>query len=134
MPGAKHDGQGADTALQLARQAGRLVSIGMKRDGVSRVELARRIKRNPGNITHVLAGEHNYTLQSLAQITDALGYEVSVSVLRKGVPIRDTQEEDPLAVNAPMLLDPHYGLWAGCGVLNTRRVEDSKPKEDGNGA
>jgi transcriptional regulator with XRE-family HTH domain len=56
----------------------------MERQGVSRAELARRLGTSAAYITKILRGSANFTIESLARITRALGGEFRFHVAPKG--------------------------------------------------
>ncbi len=51
----------------------------MERQGVTKADLARRLGRTRGYITQILAGSRNFTLRTLAEVANALGYRVHLS-------------------------------------------------------
>lgn len=55
------------------------ISEELERQGVNKAELARRLGRTRGHVTQLLGGR-NLTLGSLAEMADALGCRVEVSV------------------------------------------------------
>lgn len=52
----------------------------MKLRRVTRSELARRLGKSPAFVTQILAGGRNLTLKSLADVADALGARVRISL------------------------------------------------------
>lgn len=52
----------------------------MKREGVSRAELARRMGVQPPRITRILQGNDNFTLRTIVSVADALGCRVAFAV------------------------------------------------------
>lgn len=54
----------------------------MKRDGVSGIELARRIGCTKAHVSHILSGK-NITLRTISDILTALGYELLPITVRK---------------------------------------------------
>ncbi|MEE8585278.1 MAG: helix-turn-helix transcriptional regulator [Acidobacteriota bacterium] len=51
----------------------------MERQGITKADLARRLGRSRGYITQILAGSRNFTLRTLAEVANALGYRVHLS-------------------------------------------------------
>lgn len=72
----------------LIADAQELIVSLMRHEGVTRSELARRLGKSKGFITHILSGERNLTLRTLADCAHALGYAPSVTVTA----LRRTQE------------------------------------------
>jgi transcriptional regulator with XRE-family HTH domain len=52
----------------------------MKRNGITRTELARRIGKSKGHVSQLLNGERNMTLRTLAELAFALDSEVAFEV------------------------------------------------------
>lgn len=50
--------------------------------GVSQNELARRIKCNGPNVSHMLAGRRNLTLKTIDRMAKAIGYRVVVRITK----------------------------------------------------
>jgi transcriptional regulator with XRE-family HTH domain len=48
----------------------------MQRGGVSRADLARRLKTSPAYVTKVLRGEANFTMKTMVRLAQALGCEL----------------------------------------------------------
>lgn len=53
----------------------------MKREGVTRLELARRLGTSPGYISKILHGNANFTLATMARLARALRAELSVQLI-----------------------------------------------------
>lgn len=58
------------------------ISYILKRDGISQKELARRVGCNETQITRWIRGFPNYTLSSLAKLSEALG-EPLIEIVKK---------------------------------------------------
>ncbi len=61
--------------------------------GIKRTDLAERLKVSPQEITQRLRGTRNLTIKSVADMMDALGYDVTLDVRdrrenHRGVPLR----------------------------------------------
>lgn len=67
----------------------------MREQGVTRLELARRLGKTKGFVSQVLAGDRNMTLRTLADLAYALGHT-----------LRMTPEGVELAGVEPRLTDP----------------------------
>ena len=55
----------------------------MNQQDVNQAELARRIGCSTAHVSMVLRGTRNLTLRTLADLADALGYEVSVKLKKR---------------------------------------------------
>lgn len=87
---AKLDLGGSDTVRtyesrvaeeRLIVDATEAICESMEAQGVSRVELARRIGRTKGFVSHVLSGERNMTLRTLARMAIALNVGLTVTLV-----------------------------------------------------
>jgi predicted transcriptional regulator len=47
---------------------------------ITKVELATRLGRTKGFVTRIIAGKQNFTLRTIADVTEALGHRVDVGV------------------------------------------------------
>ncbi len=56
----------------------------MEHDGVSRAELARRLGCSPAHVTQILRGPSNFTLASMARISQALGCTLRMRMQPEG--------------------------------------------------
>ena len=54
----------------------------MKRQGITRTELARRLGASPAYVTKILRGEVNFTLATMVRLARALGGELHVQLTR----------------------------------------------------
>ena len=52
----------------------------MDDSGVTRAELARRLDKTPGFITQILSSGRNLTLKTIADVADAIGCSVKVTM------------------------------------------------------
>lgn len=52
----------------------------MQKEGITKAQMARRMGRSKGFITQLLSGDRNLTLRTLANMADALGCHVGVTV------------------------------------------------------
>lgn len=55
----------------------------MKRENVSKAELARRLEKSRAYVTKILQGNANFTLDTLVQIARALGYRYTLLFVPK---------------------------------------------------
>lgn len=56
----------------------------LEAEGISRAELARRIKASPAYVTKILRGNTNFTLESMVRIAQALGCSVRTHMQPNG--------------------------------------------------
>lgn len=74
----------------LAMQMSDLIGEVMRRENVTRAELARRLNVSRAHVTQMLSGEQNLTLRSMAESLYALGHRVEASAVglesRRDVP------------------------------------------------
>jgi transcriptional regulator with XRE-family HTH domain len=52
----------------------------IEREGIKKAELAKRLDRTPGFVSQILAGGRNLTLRTIADVADALGSRVEISL------------------------------------------------------
>ena len=52
----------------------------MERQGITRIELARRLGTSPANVTKILRGKVNFTLATMVRLARALGAELHVQL------------------------------------------------------
>lgn len=62
------------------------LSEAMEEDGVKKTQLAERLGKTKGFVSQLLAGGRNLTLRTVAQLADALGYRVQITLLRDAGP------------------------------------------------
>lgn len=62
----------------LIVEAHELIVKLLEREGVTRTELARRLGVSQAFVSHVLSGERNMTLRTLASFAHALGYRITL--------------------------------------------------------
>jgi transcriptional regulator with XRE-family HTH domain len=60
----------------------------MRQTGVSRSELARKIKANPAYVSKILRGDTNFTLDTMVKIAGALDSELHCDLRQNGVKSR----------------------------------------------
>ena len=65
---------------ELILKAATALSELLERQGITKVELARRLGKTKGFVTQILAGDKNLTLRTIADVADALGHTVDVGV------------------------------------------------------
>ncbi|MCJ7795879.1 MAG: helix-turn-helix transcriptional regulator [Thermoleophilia bacterium] len=63
------------------------IARAMKKQNISRAELARRLDTSRSYVTKLLRGTTNVTLQSLARVAIALGSEISISLSAAQQPV-----------------------------------------------
>jgi len=83
---------------RLLVDANELLVMVMKKKGVSRAELAKRLGKSKAFVTQVLRGNHNLTLRTLADLFGALEYQVVVDAqpgrgLLSELPKREYKEQ-----------------------------------------
>lgn len=66
---------------ELILEVAETISQAMEREGVTKAELARRLGKTKGFVSQILAGGRNLTLRTIADVTDALGYKISIQAL-----------------------------------------------------
>jgi transcriptional regulator with XRE-family HTH domain len=49
---------------------------------ISKVELARRLRKTKGFVTQILSGSRNLTLRTVADVSDALGYAIEMRAVK----------------------------------------------------
>jgi transcriptional regulator with XRE-family HTH domain len=54
----------------------------MEAQGLKKADLARRLEKSPAFVTHLLAGDRNLTLKTIADLTDALNGSLKVRFVR----------------------------------------------------
>lgn len=59
-----------------------LLSAMLRKEGISKVELARRLGKTKGFVTQILSGSRNLTLRTVADVADALGYKIELRASR----------------------------------------------------
>lgn len=79
---AKRKRSRAGAAQQLIRGTTESITILMKKRGVTRSELARRMKRTNAYVTQMLSGDRNLTLRTIADVAKAL--DATPRVVLKG--------------------------------------------------
>ena len=55
----------------------------LAREGITKVELANRLGKTKGFVSQILAGGRNLTLRTIADVADALGYQIRVQVVKE---------------------------------------------------
>ena len=65
---------------ELILKAATALSELLEREGITKVELAKRLGKTKGFVTQILAGDKNLTLRTIADVADALGHSVDVRV------------------------------------------------------
>jgi transcriptional regulator with XRE-family HTH domain len=50
----------------------------LRNEGISKVELARRLGKTKGFVTQILSGGRNLTLRTVSDVADALGYKIEI--------------------------------------------------------
>ena len=73
----------------------------MDREGVSRVELARRIGCSPAYVTKILRGTTNFTLESMVRVATALGCEFRTHLQPNGADLKKKQLDRPVVTLTP---------------------------------
>lgn len=70
-----------------------VLSAMLNNEGISKVELARRLGKTKGFVTQILSGSRNLTLRTVADVADALGYQIELKPRKQGrtLEIRDSR-------------------------------------------
>ena len=101
------------------------VSVVMEKEGISKVQLAKRLGKTKGFISQLLSGGRNLTLRTLAGLVDALGYRVTIRVSKDRDGMSVSSESPDLRVNN---IESWSSPWA---QSPTRRESDfSVPLQD----
>lgn len=80
----------AEEALILEAQE--LIVGLMQREGVTRVELARRLGKTGGFVSHILSGKRNLTLRTLADCAHVMGYRLTLGVAARVALVHGDQD------------------------------------------
>lgn len=64
--------------LEIAEQVRAL----MRAQGITQLELAKRMGKQPSEVSRLLSGLHNLTLESITRMEDALGADIILTPLR----------------------------------------------------
>lgn len=67
----------------LIREATQALCDIMAHEGVSQAELARRLGQTRAHVFQLLAGGRNFTLRTIADIADALGYRAHITLYKE---------------------------------------------------
>jgi transcriptional regulator with XRE-family HTH domain len=91
VPGETHPdadpGGAVDYELaRLPRDITTAITWFMKENGVTKSELARRLKLTPGRVSQILSGDENLTLRTLAMVCAALGAHFEMDLVANGRP------------------------------------------------
>lgn len=62
-----------------------ILSDALAREGVTKAQLAQRLGKGKSFVTQILGGDRNMTLRTVADVADALGYQVKASAVRVAV-------------------------------------------------
>jgi transcriptional regulator with XRE-family HTH domain len=57
------------------------VVLAMKRQGVTRSELAARLGKTPAYVTKLLSGNNNFTIRTMTQVAQALQFSLKVRLV-----------------------------------------------------
>ncbi|HWW94433.1 MAG TPA: helix-turn-helix transcriptional regulator [Vicinamibacteria bacterium] len=88
---------------ELILKAATALSELLEREGITKVELAKRLGKTKGFVTQILAGDKNLTLRTIADVADALGHRVDVgvaAVARRPVGVDVRLKRQPRAARA----------------------------------
>lgn len=72
---------GSNYSVILKQQAASAIKTAMRRHGITKAWLARSLNVSRANITQLLAGDTNLTLESIAIIARALGHEPQIKLI-----------------------------------------------------
>jgi antitoxin component HigA of HigAB toxin-antitoxin module len=79
----------AEEALILDAQE--LIVGLMERESLTRVELARKLGKSKGFVSHILSGKRNLTLRTLADCAHVMGYRLTLGVAAPVAPVPGDQ-------------------------------------------
>lgn len=74
----KHSSKNYEIVATRMRTAANIADA-MAVVGMTNADLARKMGKSPSEITKWLSGTHNFTIDSLTEISDALGIEITTS-------------------------------------------------------
>ncbi len=63
----------------------------LEKEGISRVELAKRLNRSKAFVTQLLGGGRNLTLKTLADVVSVLGGKCKIEIVKKQVEEQDCE-------------------------------------------
>lgn len=69
--------------LKIIDETTERIKSALHQEGVTYVELAKRLDMTPGHVSHLMSGTRNMTLATLADIAEAIGYEFTLVPIRK---------------------------------------------------
>jgi hypothetical protein len=69
--------------LRLIEETTDKIKTCLVNEGVSYGELARRLNMSPGHVSHLMSGTRNMTLATLADISEAIGYQLTTVLVKK---------------------------------------------------
>lgn len=71
--------------VTLIEQVADRLNAEMASQGINRTELAKRMKRSSGYISHILRGDRNMTLKTLEEVAHALDINVTMLLVQKQI-------------------------------------------------
>ena len=102
-----------------------VLSDALRREGLSKTDLATRLEKTKGFVSQVLAGDRNLTLRTIADVADALGYEIHIQAMKKIVHQRAAFEPGLVASEPQTIL---FRAQRGARFkVNQRLVQPSPP-------
>lgn len=66
------------TCVELRESISEQITDAMKEQGLNKADLARILGTSRSNITQILKGDRNFTVNTLCEVADAIGYKVCV--------------------------------------------------------
>lgn len=90
---------------RFKEEASAALSALMEREGVSRADLARRLSRSRPFISKILDAQHNFTLETLADVALSLGYAMHFAISAE--PMRFRMPEIHLGDEGEPALEPY---------------------------
>ena len=66
------------TCVELRESISEQITDAMREQGLNKADLARILGTSRSNITQILKGDRNFTVNTLCEIADAIGYKVCV--------------------------------------------------------
>jgi len=110
---------------KLILEVTEVLSDALRREGGTKTDLATRLQKSKGFVSQVFAGDRNLTLRTIADVADALGYEIHIQAMKKIVH-QKAAFEPGLVANEPqtILLPAQRGTRF---KVDRREVQPSAP-------
>lgn len=69
--------------LRLIEETTEKIKNVLADENITYGDLARRLNMSPGHVSHLMSGSRNMTLLTLADISDAIGYQLTTVLVKK---------------------------------------------------